>query len=86
MPMLVVSIMSQLVFSGGMIPVYHRIGLEQLVLGHARALGLRGVGVVDRLSASWYQVKQIPKRPALAALKHILLFDLAMLAVCCADL
>ena len=41
MPLLVIAIMSQLVFQGGMIPVTGRVGLDQIVMDHAGAVGIR---------------------------------------------
>ena len=81
MPLLVVSIMSQLVFSSGMIPVYQRFGLEQLAwLTPARWGYAAGASSID--FPSLVKVKQIPTNdPIWQHSKHILLFDMAMLAV-----
>ena len=48
MPLLVVAVMSQLVFSGGMIPVTARIGLDQMSWATPATLGLRGVSLYRR--------------------------------------
>ncbi|OMC46552.1 FHA domain-containing protein [Mycobacterium sp. IS-1264] len=81
MPLLVVSIMSQLVLSGGMIPVYQRVGLEQLAwLTPARWGYAGGASSID--FPSLVKVKQIPTNdPVWQHSKHILLFDMAMLAL-----
>jgi ABC transport system ATP-binding/permease protein len=78
-PLLVVSIMSQLVLSGGMIPVYQRLGLEQLswVLpgrwGYAAAASSVDIPKL-------VHVPQIPTNdPVWQHSKHILWFDLGML-------
>ncbi|BBZ49313.1 ABC transporter ATP-binding/permease Rv1747 [Mycobacterium heidelbergense] len=80
-PMLVVSIMSQLVLSGGMIPVYQRLGLEQLAwLTPGRWGYAAGASSID--FPALVKVKQIPTNdPLWQHSKHILLFDMAMLAV-----
>lgn len=81
MPLLVVSIMSQLVFSGGMIPVYQRFGLEQLAwLTPARWGYAAGASSID--FPALVKVKQIPTNdPIWQHSTHILVFDLAMLAL-----
>ena len=81
MPLLVVSIMSQLVFSSGMIPVYQRFGLEQLAwLTPARWGYAAGASSID--FPSLVKVKQIPTNdPIWQHSKHIFIFDMAMLAV-----
>ena len=81
MPLLVVSIMSQLVFSGGMIPVYQRFGLEELAwLTPARWGYAAGASSID--FPSLVKVKQIPTNdPIWQHSTHILVFDLAMLAL-----
>ncbi|ORA09935.1 FHA domain-containing protein [Mycobacterium arosiense] len=80
MPLLVVSIMSQLVFSSGMIPVYQRIGLEQLAwLTPARWGYAAGASSID--FPSLVKVKQIPTNdPIWQHSKHIFVFDMLMLA------
>ncbi|MEB4208314.1 FHA domain-containing protein [Mycobacterium sp. 94-17] len=80
MPLLVVSIMSQLVFSSGMIPVYQRIGLEQMAwLTPARWGYAAGASSID--FPSLVKVKQIPTNdPIWQHSKHIFVFDMAMLA------
>ncbi|MDD4867373.1 MAG: ATP-binding cassette domain-containing protein [Mycobacterium sp.] len=79
MPLLVVSIMSQLVLSGGMIPVYQRPGLEQLAwLTPGRWGYAAGASSID--FPALVKVKQIPTNdPLWQYSKHILLFDLGML-------
>jgi ABC-type multidrug transport system ATPase subunit len=79
-PLLVVSIMSQLVLAGGMIPVYQRMGLEQLAwLTPGRWGYAAGASSID--FAALVKVKQIPMSdPLWRHSKHILLFDLGMLA------
>jgi len=81
MPLLVVSIMSQLVLAGGMIPVYQRAGLEQLAwLTPARWGYAAGASSID--FPALVKVKQIPTNdPLWQHSKHILLFDMGMLAV-----
>jgi len=81
MPLLVVSIMSQLVFSSGMIPVYQRIGLEQLAwLTPARWGYAAGASSID--FPSLVKVKQIPLNdPIWQHSKHIFVFDMAMLTL-----
>ncbi|WP_232530438.1 ATP-binding cassette domain-containing protein [Mycobacterium intracellulare] len=81
MPLLVVSIMSQLVFSSGMIPVYQRIGLEQLAwLTPARWGYAAGASSID--FPSLVKVKQIPTNdPIWQHSKHIFVFDMAMLTL-----
>jgi ABC transport system ATP-binding/permease protein len=79
-PMLVVSIMSQLVLSGGMIPVYQRLGLEQLSwLTPGRWGYAAAASSID--FPKLVKVKQIPTDdPIWQYSVHILLFDLGMLA------
>ncbi|MCA2243470.1 ATP-binding cassette domain-containing protein [Mycobacterium sp. WUMAC-067] len=81
MPLLVVSIMSQLVFSSGMIPVYQRIGLEQMAwLTPARWGYAAGASSID--FPSLVKVKQIPTNdPIWQHSKHIFVFDMAMLTL-----
>ncbi|MEC4762395.1 ATP-binding cassette domain-containing protein [Mycobacterium sherrisii] len=83
MPLLVVSIMSQLVLAGGMIPVYQRPGLEQLAwLTPARWGYAAAASSID--FPALVKVKQIPTDdPIWQHSKHILLFDMAMLGVLC---
>ncbi len=68
MPLLVVAIMSQLVFSGGMIPVTDRIVLDQMSWFTPGPVGgFRGVGVDDRPHpAGPPRPADPPQRPALA--------------------
>ncbi len=81
MPLLVVSIMSQLVFSSGMIPVYQRFGLEELAwLTPARWGYAAGASSID--FPSLVKVKQIPTNdPIWQHSKHIFIFDMAMLTL-----
>jgi ABC-type multidrug transport system ATPase subunit len=81
MPLLVVSIMSQLVLAGGMIPVTGRAGLEQLAwLTPARWGYAAGASSID--FPALVKVKQIPTNdPLWQHSKHIYLFDMFMLAV-----
>ncbi|KAA8967405.1 MAG: ATP-binding cassette domain-containing protein [Mycobacterium sp.] len=81
MPLLVVSIMSQLVLAGGMIPVTGRAGLEQLAwLTPARWGYAAGASSID--FPALVKVKQIPTTdPLWQHSKHIYLFDMVMLAV-----
>ncbi|MBO0865835.1 MAG: ATP-binding cassette domain-containing protein, partial [Mycobacterium sp.] len=80
MPLLVVSIMSQLVLSGGMIPVTGRLGLDQISwLTPGRWGYAAGASSID--FPSLVKVKQIPTHDALwQHSKHIYLFDMFMLA------
>ncbi|WP_459974981.1 ATP-binding cassette domain-containing protein, partial [Mycobacterium sp. MUNTM1] len=79
MPLLVVSIMSQLVFSSGMIPVYQRFGLEEMAwLTPARWGYAAGASSID--FPSLVKVKQIPTNdPIWQHSKHIFVFDMLML-------
>jgi ABC transport system ATP-binding/permease protein len=81
MPLLVVSIMSQLVLAGGMIPVTGRAGLNQLSWVTPGRWGYAaGASSID--FPSLVKVKQIPTNdPLWQHAKHIYLFDMAMLAV-----
>jgi hypothetical protein len=81
MPLLVVSIMSQLVLAGGMIPVTGRAGLDQMSwLLPARWGYAAGASSID--FPSLVKVKQIPTNDALwQHSKHIFLFDMAMLGM-----
>ncbi|MGB6765186.1 ATP-binding cassette domain-containing protein [Mycobacterium sp.] len=80
MPLLVVSIMSQLVLAGGMIPVTGRAGLNQLSwLTPGRWGYAAGASSID--FPDLVKVKQIPTNdPIWQHSKHIFLFDMAMLA------
>jgi hypothetical protein len=82
MPFLVVSIMSQLVFSGGMIPVAHRILLDQLSWFTPARWGFAASASTVDL------VKLVPGPPASkdSYWEHIpkaWVFDMGMLAVLC---
>ena len=79
MPLLVVSIMSQLVLAGGMIPVSGRAGLNQLSwLTPGRWGYAAGASSID--FPSLVKVKQIPTNdPIWQHSKHIFLFDMGML-------
>ncbi|UMB72421.1 FHA domain-containing protein [Mycobacterium paraterrae] len=80
MPLLVVSIMSQLVLAGGMIPVTGRAGLNQLSwITPGRWGYAAGASSID--FPSLVKVKQIPTNdPIWQHSKHIFFFDMAMLA------
>jgi ABC-type multidrug transport system ATPase subunit len=80
MPLLVVSIMSQLVLAGGMIPVSGRAGLNQLSWVTPGRWGYAaGASSID--FPDLVKVKQIPTNdPIWQHSKHIYLFDMAMLA------
>ncbi len=79
-PMLVVAIMAQLVLSGGMIPVYQRFGLEQLAWLTPGRWGY-AAGASSINFPALVKVKQIPTSdPIWQHSKHILLFDMFMLA------
>ncbi len=81
MPLLVVSIMSQLVLAGGMIPVTGRAGLNQLSwLTPGRWGYAAGASSID--FPDLVKVKQIPTNdPIWQHSKHIFLLDMGMLAV-----
>jgi len=81
MPLLVVSIMSQLVLAGGMIPVTGRAGLNQLSWVTPGRWGYAaGASSID--FPDLVKVKQIPTNdPLWQHSKHIYLFDMAMLAL-----
>ncbi|UQX12303.1 FHA domain-containing protein [Candidatus Mycobacterium methanotrophicum] len=81
MPLLVVSIMSQLVLAGGMIPVTGRAGLNQLSWVTPGRWGYAaGASSID--FPGLVKVKQIPTNdPLWQYSKHIYLFDMVMLAV-----
>jgi ABC transport system ATP-binding/permease protein len=80
MPLLVVSIMSQLVLCGGMIPVTGRLGLNQLSWVTPGRWGFAaGASSID--FPSLVKVPQIPTNdPIWQHSKHIYLFDMFMLA------
>jgi ABC-type multidrug transport system ATPase subunit len=79
MPLLVVSIMSQLVLAGGMIPVTGRAGLNQLSwLTPGRWGYAAGASSID--FPDLVKVKQIPTNdPVWQHSKHIFLLDIGML-------
>lgn len=81
MPLLVVSIMSQLVLSGGMIPVTGRPGLDQMSWVTPGRWGYAaGASSID--FPNLVKVPQIPTNDALwQHSKHIYVFDMFMLAV-----
>jgi ABC transport system ATP-binding/permease protein len=80
MPLLVVTIMSQLVLAGGMIPVTGRAGLNQLSwITPGRWGYAAGASSID--FPDLVKVKQIPTNdPIWQHSKHIFLFDMGMLA------
>ena len=86
MPLLVVSIMSQLVLAGGMIPVTGRAGLNQLSWVTPGRWGYAaGASSID--FPNLVKVKQIPTNdPIWQHSKHIFLFDMGMLAAAVAVL
>ncbi|MEB3019819.1 ATP-binding cassette domain-containing protein [[Mycobacterium] crassicus] len=80
MPMLVVSIMSQLVLAGGMIPVTGRVGLSQAAWVTPGRWGYAaGASAID--FNKLVNVPQIPKDHLWDHTKGIYLLDLAMLAL-----
>ncbi|MGH3597045.1 MAG: FHA domain-containing protein [Mycobacterium sp.] len=81
MPLLVVSIMSQLVLCGGMIPVTGRLGLDQLSWVTPGRWGYAaGASSID--FPSLVRVPQIPTNDALwQHSKHVFVFDMFMLAL-----
>jgi ABC transport system ATP-binding/permease protein len=81
MPLLVVSIMSQLVLAGGMIPVSGRAGLNQLSWVTPGRWGYAaGASSIDFPTVE--KVKQMPTNdPVWQHSKHIYLFDMGMLAL-----
>src|SRR6185312_8425308 len=81
MPLLVVSIMSQLVLCGGMIPVYGRTGLEQLSWVTPGRWGYAAGASSINLPHLVEHVKQIPTDdPIWQHKKHIYALDMFMLA------
>ncbi|MEO6793348.1 MAG: ATP-binding cassette domain-containing protein, partial [Mycobacterium sp.] len=80
MPMLVVSIMSQLVLAGGMIPVTGRVGLSQAAWVTPGRWGYAaGASAID--FNKLVNVPQIPKDHLWDHTKGIWLFDMGMLAL-----
>lgn len=80
MPMLVVSIMSQLVLSGGMIPVTDRIGLDQVSWATPARWGYAaGASTID--FNNLVNVPQIPKDHLWNHTRGIWLLDMLMLSV-----
>ncbi|MBV8929425.1 MAG: ATP-binding cassette domain-containing protein, partial [Mycobacteriaceae bacterium] len=82
MPLLVVAIMSQLVFSGGMIPVTDRIGLDQLSWFTPARWGF----AASASTADLTKLVPGPLTPKDSHWQHTTkawLFDMAMLAVLC---
>jgi len=80
MPLLVVAVMSQLVFSGGMIPVTNRPGLDQMAwLTPARWGFATSASTVDLTKMC--PVPQVPKDSHWQHTPGAWLFDMAMLAV-----
>jgi ABC-type multidrug transport system ATPase subunit len=81
MPLLVVAVMSQLVFSGGMIPVTARIGLDQMSWATPARWGFASsASTVDLLSLQ-DKVKQTPHDSHWQHSAGAWWFDMAMLAV-----
>ncbi|GAB3010315.1 ABC transporter ATP-binding/permease Rv1747 [Mycobacterium bourgelatii] len=80
MPLLVVAVMSQLVFSGGMIPVTNRFGLDQMSwLTPARWGFATSASTIDLTKLC--PVPQVPKDSHWHHTPGAWLFDMAMLAV-----
>lgn len=81
MPLLVVAVMSQLVFSGGMIPVTHRTGLDQMAWATPARWGFAAsASTIDLLNLQ----AQVPSLPHDSHWRHTpgaWLFDMGMLAV-----
>ncbi len=83
MPLLVVAIMSQLVFQGGMIPVTGRIGLDQLSWITPGAVGIRQHRVDDRPDRGSYPGPLTPQDSHWKHTAGAWWFNMAMLAVIC---
>jgi ABC transport system ATP-binding/permease protein len=80
MPLLVVAVMSQLVFSGGMIPVTNRLGLDQMAWATPARWGFAtSASTVDLLKLEAL-VKQVPKDSHWHHTSSAWLFDMGMLA------
>ncbi|MCV6967233.1 ABC transporter ATP-binding protein [Mycobacterium intermedium] len=80
MPLLVVAVMSQLVFSGGMIPVTNRLGLDQMSwVTPARWGFATSASTIDLTKLC--PVPQVPKDSHWHHTPGAWLFDMAMLAV-----
>jgi ABC transport system ATP-binding/permease protein len=80
MPLLVVAIMSQLVFSGGMIPVTDRLGLDQLSWATPARWGFAASASTADLTSL---VPLMPKDSHWAHTRSAWLFDMGMLSVLC---
>ena len=81
MPLLVVAVMSQLVFSGGMIPVTNRLGLDQMAWATPARWGFAtSASTVDLLKLEG-MVKQVPKDSHWHHTPSAWLFDMGMLAL-----
>ncbi|OBF81545.1 ABC transporter ATP-binding protein [Mycobacterium sp. 852002-51163_SCH5372311] len=81
MPLLVVAVMSQLVFSGGMIPVTNRVGLDQMAWATPARWGFAtSASTVDLLKLE-AMVKQVPKDSHWHHTSSAWLFDMGMLAL-----
>ncbi|WP_155769270.1 FHA domain-containing protein [Mycobacterium asiaticum] len=79
MPLLVVAVMSQLVFSGGMIPVTNRLGLDQMSwVTPARWGFAASASTIDLTTLS--QAPQIPRDSHWKHTPGAWFFDMAMLA------
>lgn len=80
MPLLVVAVMSQLVFSGGMIPVTNRLGLDQMSWATPARWGFAtSASTVDLTKLC--PVPQVPKDSHWKHTPSAWLFDMAMLAL-----
>jgi hypothetical protein len=80
MPLLVVAVMSQLVFSGGMIPVTNRIGLDQMSWATPARWGFAASASTVDLT----ELSHVPQIPRDSHWKHTVgawTFDMGMLAL-----
>jgi ABC transport system ATP-binding/permease protein len=80
MPLLVVAVMSQLVFSGGMIPVTGRVGLDQMSWATPARWGFASSASTVDLLGLQDKVKQVPKDALWHHRPGVWLFDMSMLA------
>jgi ABC transport system ATP-binding/permease protein len=80
MPLLVVAVMSQLVFSGGMIPVTGRVGLDQMSWATPARWGYAASASTIDLLELQDKVKQLPKDELWRHTTGAWLFNMFMLA------
>jgi ABC-type multidrug transport system ATPase subunit len=80
MPLLVVAVMSQLVFSGGMIPVTSRVGLDQMSWATPARWGYAASASTIDLLELQDKVKQLPKDSHWHHTPGTWFFDMFMLA------